>query len=154
MRDFAFDFYAFMVYTLSMDYSTEYQKMAQASDVMQETKDCAVISIAIVAGLTYVAAHNLFEQEGRKPRATTLSHQVDQVLKRLNIDTEDVTKQWRAQGAKTIRTLGRVAANHKGTYLAFTRDHIMAIKDGAIHDWLTGHLHRITQVVKLKGTTR
>jgi hypothetical protein len=136
-------------------YSELYQKMSQASDVMQETKDCSVIAIAIVAGLTYTDAHSLLEQVGRKPRSTTRSKQINQALKLLNIETESVTEQYRdTLGAKTIRTLGRVMADHKGVYLAYTYDHIMAIKDGIIHDWLDGHLHRITQVVQLRTNTR
>jgi hypothetical protein len=142
-----------MVYTLGMakHNSTPYRKMSQASGVMQETKDCAVIAIAIVADLTYMNAHSLLRRTGRKPQATTCIEQIHQALKLLNIKTRDVTKQYRdTLGAKTIRTLGRVMADRKGVYLAYTCDHIMAIKDGVIHDWLDGHLHRITQVVKLK----
>ena len=134
---------------------TPYQKMKRASDGMQETNDCAVIAIAIVAGLTYRDAHSLLEIVGRKPRSLTLSTQIEQALKLLNTETRDVTKQYRTLGAKTIRTLGRVMADRKGVYLAYTHDHIVAIKDGAIHDWLDGRLHRIVWVVKLKkGNTR
>jgi len=141
-----------MVYTLGMDnYSTPYQKMLQASGVMQETNDCAVIAIAIVADLTYMDAHALFEQIGREPQSITLSTQVEQALNLLDIKTRDVTKQYRVTlGAKTIRTLGRVMAGRKGSYLAYTQDHIVAIKDGVIHDWLDGRLHRIVWVMKLK----
>ena len=151
-RDFGFDFYAFMVYTLGMKHSTPYLKMKHASGVMQETNDCAVIATAIVVGLTYKDAHRLFEQVGRKHRSFTLNTQIDQALKLLNIKTQNVTVQYRIRlGAKTIRTLGRVMADRKDVYLAYTYDHIMAIKDGVIHDWLDGRLHRITRVVKLKG---
>jgi hypothetical protein len=139
-----------------MKNSTQYQKMAQASDAMHETKDCAVIAVAIAAGLTYRASHALLAQAGRKPRSTTQRTQIKQALKLLSIKTENVTVRYRHRmGAKTIRTLGRVMADRKGIYLAYTHDHIMAIKDGVIHDWLDGRLHRITRVVKLrKGNTR
>jgi len=145
-----------MVYTLNMNYTSQYQKMLQASDVMQEIKDCAVIALAIVCGLTYVKAHKLLEQTGRKPLSITHRGNINNVLTFLNIRTRDVTKQYRTLGAKTIRTLGRVIADRKGIYLAYTYDHIMAVKDGIIHDWLDGSLHRIIRVEKLrhlKGNT-
>lgn len=135
--------------------STLYQKMLQASDVMQETKDCAVIALAIVAGLTYKDAHTLLEQVGRKPRSFTHTGQVEQALKLLNIRIRDVTAQYRGTlGAKTVRTLGRVMAGREGVYLAYTHDHIMAIKDGVVHDWLADCLHRITWVEELKPKKR
>jgi len=138
-------------------YTTLFQKMLQASEAMGETDDCAVISVAIVGGLTYKDAHNLLERAGRKPRESTDIDQAHQSLKLLNINTKDVTKQYRdTLGAKTIRTLGRVIADRKGIYLAYTYDHIMAVKDGIIHDWLDGSLHRIIRVEKLrhlKGNT-
>jgi len=156
-RDFAFDFHAFMVYTLGMEkkYTTLFQKMLQASEAMGETDDCAVISVAIVGGLTYKDAHNLLERAGRKPRESTDIDQAHQSLKLLNIKTRDVTKQYRdTLGAKTIRTLSRVMADRKGVYLALTHDHSMAIKDGVVHDWCDGGLYRIVRVLKLrKGNT-
>jgi hypothetical protein len=135
------------------NYSALYQKMSQASDGMQETKDCAVIAIAIVADLPYRYVHSLFEQLGRKPQSITKNTWIDQSLKFLNLKTKNVTVRYRHRlGAKTIRTLGRVIADCKGVYLAYTCDHVMAIKDGVIHDWLNGRLHRIVRVLQLRET--
>ena len=139
-----------MVYTSGMEYSTPYQKMLEASDEMQETNDCAVITLAIVTGLTYGTAHKLLEQTGRKARSITHRGNINNVLDFLDFKAQDVTKQYRTLGAKTIRTLGRVMANRKGIYLAYTHDHILAVKDGVIHDWLDGRLHRIVTLVKLR----
>ena len=134
-----------------MSYTDLFQKMLQASEVMTEINDCAVKAVAIVGGLTYKNAHNLLKRTGRKPRASANIEQIHQALKLLDIKTRDVTKQYRdTLGAKTIRTLSRVMVDRKGAYLAYTCDHIMAIKDGVIHDWLDGRLHRIVRVEKLK----
>jgi len=136
-------------------YSTQYQKMLQASDEAQETNDCTVISLAIVTGLTYTTAHKLLEQTGRKARTITHRGHIRNALDFLDIKTRDVTKQCRTLGAKTIRTLGRVMVGREGIYLAYTHNHILAVKDGVIHDWLDGRLHRVVTVVKLKkGNTR
>ena len=141
-----------MVYTLGMEHSQLYQKMLQASDKAEETSDCAVIALAIVTDLTYGAVHKLLEQTGRKARSITHRGHINNALDFLDIKTRDVTKQYHTLGAKTIRTLGRVMAGREGIYLAYTHDHILAVKDGVLHDWLAGRTHRIVTILKLRTT--
>ena len=143
-----------MVYTLGMktkEHIRLYQKMEKASDRKQEKNDCAVKALAIATGLTYKDAHTLFEQLGRKPRSATLPRLTEAALKLLRIKTRDVTAHYKyALGAKTIRTLSRVMVDRSGVYLAYTHDHIVAIKDGVVHCWSHDYLYRVLKVVKLK----
>ena len=153
-----------MVYTLSMqkypatfttsDGTALYQKMERDADAMQEKHDCAVKALAVVAGMTYKGAHSLLEQVGRKPQSSTQYAQTIRALKLRSIKTQDVTRRYRdILGAKTVRTLSRVMVGREGAYLAFTRDHLVAIKDGAVHCWSHDHLYRVVKVVKLQHLT-
>lgn len=136
-----------------MSYKSEtFRKLQQASDSIEETRDCAVKAIAVVGDLSYEDAHTLLELYGRKRNHGTKRYITREALKFLDLQTKDVTEQFRAAGAKTVRTLGRVIKNRKGTYLVFTANHILAVKDGEICDWTDGRLHRIQGVERVEPT--
>jgi hypothetical protein len=126
-----------------------YEKLEKASNEMQEDRDCAVKAIAVVGGLTYEDAHVLLELHGRKPKDGTPRIITEQALKFLDLKAEDCTKMFRDLGGKTVRTLGRVMKGIKGKFLVFTASHVLAVKDGEVHDWTKGRLHRVQNVKRI-----
>lgn len=137
------------------DYKSDrYKELKAASDKMRETKDCAVMAVAVAGDLTYEDAHCLMELCGRKPRTGTHYWSTCKALKFLDIKTEDCTELFKMMGAKTVRTLGRVMRGRKGvSYLVRTSHHIFTVKDGEICDWTEGRLHRIQTVERLHYET-
>lgn len=134
-----------------MSYKSEtFNKLMQSAQAMNETRDCAVKAIAVVGDLSYEDAHTLLELYGRKRKHGTKRYMTRKALKFLDLQTKDVTDQFRDAGAKTVRTLGRVIKNKKGTYLVFTASHVLAVRDGEICDWTDGRLHRIQGVERVE----
>ena len=39
-----------------------------------------------------------------------------------------------------------------GTFIAYTRGHVLCIKDGVVEDWTNGRQHRIVQVLRVIRT--
>jgi hypothetical protein len=128
--------------------------MFEASNAMNETRDCAVMAMAVVGDLSYRDAHRLLEMLGRKRRRSCYHYQTLEALKFLDLETEDQTKLWRdTLGGRTVRTLARVMKGRKGKWLVRTSQHILAVEDGEVHDWTAGRLHRILKVVKVTPAT-
>ncbi len=137
------------------NYTEKFYRLEKAAIEMDEVHDCAVKALAIVGDLSYKDAHCLLELMGRKKCKITYIHQTRQALEHLDLDTEDQTKLWRdTLGGRTVRTLARAMKGHTGKWLVWTSKHIFAAKDGEIHDWTAGRLHRIVQVEKVIPTVR
>lgn len=118
--------------------------MCEAAKLLRETKDCAVKAVTAVTGVHYIDVHGLMEANGRRHRHGTPNAITRAVLDKLGFATHEI-KVW----SKTVRSLGREFRNIPGTYLVWTRGHILAIKDGEVLDWTNGRLHRILKVERV-----
>ena len=125
--------------------SALYDGLSQARKDMRERNDCAVVAVAAAAGLDYSYVHRLFKERGRRSRCVTHYPVTQKVLDHLGCETEDVTCMF---NGLTVRQLAkRLPAT--GTYLIRTSRHILCAKDGEIHDWTEGRLHRVKRAVRL-----
>jgi hypothetical protein len=131
-------------------FTDRYKALAASAKAMNETKDCAVKAIAILGDLSYEDAHCLLELHGRVGRSGTWNYVTHRALDFLDLKTETETELWRdIMGGKTVRTLGRVMKDVPGMFIVWTSQHVLAIKDGEVHDWTNGRLHRIKLIVRV-----
>lgn len=119
-----------------------YQQLRTVSRSMNENRDCAVRAVAIAANVPYRVAHATLKQLGRKNRRGTPNTVTKQAMKNLGFRLEE--KFFRA---KTVRTLEREL--RRGVYLVWVRGHILAIKNGVVHDWTKGRCHRVKRVIEV-----
>ena len=49
--------------------------------------------------------------------------------------------------ARTVRTLARELS--KGTFIVRTREHVLCLRDGVVHDWTSGRRHQIKAVYEV-----
>ena len=125
---------------------TELQLVADASRELNERNDCAVRAITHASGVEYHKIHSMFKSNGRRTRGRTYSHISDRVMETLKMETKDITRAVRRYG-KTIRTAQQYLT--RGTYIVFTRGHMLCIKGGEVMDWADGRQHRIKQVLEV-----
>ena len=136
------------------NYTEKFYRLEKAAIKMGEVSDCAVKAVAILGDLSYGDAHCLLKLAGREKCGVTYIHQTRQALEYLGLDTKDQTKLWRdTRGGRTVRTLARAMKGRTGTWLVWTSQHIFAAKDGEIHDWTAGRLHRILKVSQVTPAT-
>lgn len=128
-------------------HSEVFQLLCKSSDTRGERNDCSVKALAVVADLTYDAAHEIMARVGRKPRKGAYRGQTFSALKELNKTFDDVTDRATFVGIKTIKALKHL--NLKGSYLISVSGHILAMKDGIVHDWTSERQHRILKIYRV-----
>lgn len=106
-----------------------------------ERMDCAVVMGAVAANVPYEDAHAAFELAGRKPRNRTPWPVLHRAMDILDVRLIPVPV---PKKVKTPITLEKWAKKNPGTYVAYVRGHIFAVKDGKVEDWSAGRRHRIT----------
>jgi len=122
----------------------EWGSVCQFSEMLKETKDCAVKAVAMATGVHYVDVHSLMAANGRKTRKGTLNSITYKVLRHLGFKWTGVKFQ-----ARTIRTLEREFKHRPGTYLVWVRQHILVMKDGEVIDWTKNRQYRIQRVEQI-----
>jgi hypothetical protein len=120
--------------------------LQQARRSLNETNDCAVRAVAAATDTHYADVHSLMARNGRKPRRGTPNEISRKVLDILGFKTQEVTPFFKS---KTIRTLGHELKYRQGTYLVWTRGHILAIVDGEVKDFTKGRCHRVRRIERV-----
>lgn len=127
-------------------YSSKYLYMKTHSILAKEKNDCAVVTLAVAAGISYEDSHRIFKQLGRKNgqgvKHYTIVNAFSVAGKRLaRVHISDIIEKYpkSQQHYKTVTTKHPEKFNNVWkdgkTYIMFLRDHIAAIVDGVVHDW-------------------
>ena len=121
-----------------------FNRLKKSTAKYGETRDCTVVATAIVLRTTYEDAHNLCESNGRQRRKGLGTIPIIMGVKSRGYRVEPVNEYL---VPKTIK--GFCKANMSGTYLIFVRGHVLAAKNGKVHDWSDGRCHRIQAMYKV-----
>ena len=130
-------------------YNEDECHIQKASRAMNENKDCAVRAIAHGASTSYQTTHAIMSSFGRKRRGSSYNDQITNTMHALNMETNNITRPVK-QRAKTVKTAQRILT--KGTYLVFTRCHLLCIIDGEVRDWADDRQLRIQKVLEVTNT--
>ena len=125
-----------------------------------ETNDCAVIAVALAAGVSYDVAHRTLSKFGRENRKPTMFYQTNAALKELNVRlqcvTDEVQDRIPARSDRSRRRLTTYTAERfpgvfrEGErYLALTSGHILYIEDGKVRDWSNNRSLRIIDLWRI-----
>ncbi len=127
------------------------QKSARCRKVLNETNDCGVISTAIVARMTYKAAHALMALYGRPAKRGSYGHDQRMAIQSQGFTVEQVKNDRQKSGSKyTPKTIGEKCK--RGYYLCYCNGHVFAVVNGIVEDWTDGRQHHITAIYKIVRT--
>lgn len=141
-------------------HSISYHAIAKDEDrsKMKETKDCTVIALAQLCGLTYLQAHKAMAKHGRKPKrgASNLTNAInDQSYRLKHIDPAVFIAKYPGRHS----TLKHITTHHMSRfaevwddgndYLLRCRNHVAVIIAGSNHDWSQTRKMHIQQIFKV-----
>lgn len=115
-------------------------ELMAASNAAGEGRDCAVLALAVVAGVPYDTAWNALDAAGREPCKGTYRRTWKRAAATLGLELDEQTDDIRRR-AKTVRTFERLGL--PGSYLIRTSGHVLGYAGGKVHDWTRGRCHRI-----------
>lgn len=122
--------------------NTRYRKQ------QNETNDCTVIALSIVARMTYKAAHmicNAFERKNNKRFPSIL---LMAALAREGFTITPIKNLKQKNGSHyTPKTIGNKLK--RGYYLCLCSGHVFAVVNADVEDWTNNRNHRIKTAYKI-----
>ena len=96
--------------------------------VKGEAADCGVTSLAIAGGVSYREAWEILSNLGREKRCGVNEIMLEMAAKGLNFNS----KRFSALGRVTLGQFIKI--HSKGKFIAYTKNHAMAVVDGRLYD--------------------
>ncbi len=128
---------------------TTFVKCESVANAMNETNDCTVKAVAIAGKIPYETAHELMQLSGRKSREGSFPGIVSLAFRRMGAKEERVCTmalQKKNNGVGlTANNIARLL-NKQRSYIAYTIDHVLTIRNGKVEDWTAGRRHKILSV--------
>lgn len=139
----------------------EYKQIRLDGSTFEEARDCSVIAIAVVCGITYQQAREVCAQHGRKPKEGMTAHAILQAVRYLGfnatrIDLEEFKSRLPEGHRRALKNLTTYHPRRfpglfpkDKAYLAFSYAHVTAISGGEAKDWAAGRSKRITSIYEV-----
>jgi hypothetical protein len=148
----------------------KFDNMLRESALHFEINDCTVIALAIAAEISYEDAYKTCWNRGRKARTGMMTRKHIQCFLDLDLPVYEVLRMRGKQTLYRIRyseAILNVSAlyNEKNKqytantitdickpdkkYVAYTRDHVLAIDNKIVQDWTNGRKHRIISLFQI-----
>ena len=128
-----------------------FDEISKEAEKFGEDNDCAVRAVAILLGSSYKRAHALLQKFGRRNKKGTNFHNITRpALESQGFKVVAISDRDPLNKAKTIRTVERLLKfRRRERFLIRTSGHILAARDGKVHDWTKGRCHRIVAIHKV-----
>lgn len=145
----------------TMTTSKTFQSLDQISNEMGERNDCVVKALCVAGNISYLRAHKILEDLGRRRRRGCPGYWLKIALKQLGFKLHEVDlRRFRKFSYGPYYKIPRTITTYhptrfpkawkaKGTYILWTRGHVAVVKDGVMHDWTVGRSHRVTSIDKV-----
>jgi len=130
------------------------EKYKKARTNLNETNDCGVIVVAEIAEVPYEVAQKALADQGRELGRPAMGRHIFNALQEFGyratsrIDGSELAKMKRKRFL-TVRMLEEIPMIKKGKWIGITRNHIFAIKDGAVKDWTRGRRFHVESLFKI-----
>lgn len=151
------------------NHSPEFAKLMESSDEKSERNDCAVMCLALLTGVEYEEAHEVFAKLGRKHRGCSHMFEVIDAFKSLGFELQldlggagqkDLIREAverlaseKNYNVKNLTTKQMVMFpdlfEHWGDCAILTSGHILAFRDGVVHDWTFSKACRVKGVYRV-----
>ena len=139
--------------------SRVYRGLDNAMKKMNDKNGCSVIAMSIAFGISYEDAYKELEFVGRIHGRGVSQFQLELVAKRLAYQVNGET--WLVSKEKIVHlkemmgvtpTLNNiVSVLPKGKkYIVSTRDHVVTVKGGRVHDWAEGRKLQVQNIIEVK----
>lgn len=141
--------------------STEYSTISASTKRNNEDNDCSVKALALLTGLEYEQALTVLTMVGREPKKGVSTIQIIEALESCDLVLENVSSHHFINRYPTAHrnALKSVTTHHPerfnkvwkdgNNYLVFTKDHVLAVKDGLNCDHTAGKALRVLSIYKV-----
>lgn len=143
-------------------YADEYKALRndEYRVALNETNDCTVVALAAATGRSYKLAYDAMAMEGRLHGKGSHSAAMIQAAANLGFDCKRVciNEIIDRYPLPHRNVLTNVTSHHpdrfadcwpKGTFLMFSRSHVLCVKDGVNLDWSRGRALRIISMFEV-----
>lgn len=138
-----------------------YDALCAAKEALNETRDCSVVAVAAVCGVSYEVAHATLKQLGRKDQKGTTISLICNALRALGFQYESVSRKNVISNypAGHRDVLKNITTHHPErfnkvwkdgfNYLFFTSGHVLAVLDGTNVGHTKGRAVRVEMIYKV-----
>lgn len=137
--------------------SEVFKSLREESACLKENRDCTVVAVAVVCGVSYEEAHKAMKEAGRKEGHGATITQTQRAVRSLGFETASASHySFISRYPAAHRILKSVTSHHPerfnkvwadgNKYLMFTRSHVLAVENGRVHDWSVGRALRATNI--------
>lgn len=138
-----------------------YKKLNDVSIALKEQRDCSVIALAAVTGVSYNEAHLAMEKHGRKYRHGAWTMDLWRALEDLGFDWTAIELEYFISNYPKphARLLQNVTTHHPDrfpevwtdgyTYLLHSTKHFSAVVDGVPHDFSRNRKRRVHSIYRI-----
>lgn len=132
---------------------TTFAKTRTQREAYNETNDCSVVAVAIAGKVSYDMAHSVLKKCGRVNRKGASIQAVSAAFasigaKEIKVNMMKLREKNKGVGL-TPNNVTKVLSKYRN-YVAYTHDHVIAIRKGVVEDWTEGKRHRITELYEVK----
>ncbi len=131
---------------------------AEASNKMNEYRDCSVVALAEGLCISYEEAHEAMRKAGRRDRQGAYTYQIKKAIRSLGFTMEFVGLGQHLiheidprRKNLTVNMVEKLGLFKDGHYIAFTNGHVLSIVEGKVKDWTAGRRHQITTLYRLEA---
>jgi len=125
-----------------------------------ERNDCAVKAIVLATGVSYEVARAALAVRGRKTGHGAWPSDINAVIRSFGFRLDFVMQSEfiRAYPLPHRHVASCVTTHHprrfakvwpKGTFLIYTRGHVLTCIDGVVHDWTINKAKRVTEIFRV-----
>ena len=122
----------------------KYDKVRKARLYKADSNCCGVVAVSIACRLPYNKAHEVCARVGRKNGQGMSLGALVAAIQVAGCQAQYIhpSELKQANGSRyTCATIGK--ALKRGYYIAYTRNHAVAVVNGKVEDWTEGHRHQI-----------
>ncbi len=127
-------------------YTKEYNEIMNISRSLNEYNDCSVIALSIVTEIDYKTIRDfMFSSQLRNHKSPTSINNIGKTLDFFDYNYIIVRTYPKY---KTVYSAEK-NLDKNNSYLIFTKDHVLAMKNGKVHDWTSGRLFRTVLIYQI-----
>ena len=126
-----------------------YNALKYQSALRNENKDCGVIAAALACRVPYEVAHAALKAHGRPDRkGTYVDKNLIPAVQSLGLKVTQVTQYLKPNGSHytPITVVDKLS---RGYYICVTVDHLFAVVNGQVLDWVAGKKNRIIRIYQV-----
>lgn len=130
-------------------YKEVFQDINDLVSLYGDTNCCASIAVSLTTLTPFNEVYEYVMSKGRKKRGFTSHDLLEEAIERFSGKDIDYKTIEEVFGRKTIPVSKIGNYLPKGSYICYTRGHVLSLIDGNVIDWTEGRRHRVQYYYKI-----